>query len=251
MWRDIRKSCGLAASPDVDAIASLLNPMKEQIERHVGHGIDGTSVILAMPSLVALYDEDVKDALEFIGLFHKSSNLSVSPPREMCTAYIGHMARNPDYDLDIPEQRVLCVELTRESFSLEVRDTSWVLALESWHVETTRTSFQLGHSRSHEDTYWKRLEQLIEEVNNFYNYKEKPPKIDTVLLIGDKAEDEPWRKVFDDIIGNFGNPSIYSSDPSLVAAKGASRLSQIHDRQGHQAAVDLGAFNSTFPLEKQ
>jgi hypothetical protein len=65
-FRELRKAAGLPASDDVEAIGNMLRSLRERTEEHLGHTIP--SALLTVPHLLALYDEDVRDAFEWIGL---------------------------------------------------------------------------------------------------------------------------------------------------------------------------------------
>lgn len=89
MRRWLRKLLGFPASRDV-GILSRLNPLREQVEERLGRRDE--SAVVAFPNLVALYDEDIPDAIEYAGLtpLHTKHGGVRSQPHEASTAYTGY-----------------------------------------------------------------------------------------------------------------------------------------------------------------
>ena len=61
-----RKAQGLPASEDVGTLSVMLQALRDAAESYLGHEI--SSALAATPNLVALYQEDVDDAFEYVGL---------------------------------------------------------------------------------------------------------------------------------------------------------------------------------------
>ena len=61
-----RKAQGLPASEDVGTLSVMLRALRDAAESYLGHEI--SSALAATPNLVALYQEDVDDAFEYLGL---------------------------------------------------------------------------------------------------------------------------------------------------------------------------------------
>jgi hypothetical protein len=66
MRRRLRKILGFPASRDVGILSRLLDPLREQVEERLGRKV--RSAVVTSPNLVALYDEDILDAMEYAGV---------------------------------------------------------------------------------------------------------------------------------------------------------------------------------------
>ncbi len=82
---------GLAASPDDGSISGVLQKLKSQAEQHLGPDRPIEGAILALPSVIALYEEDAYDALEHLGITNLiGTHLALCSPREINAAYVGY-----------------------------------------------------------------------------------------------------------------------------------------------------------------
>jgi hypothetical protein len=90
MRRRLRKLLGFPASHDVGILSRLLDPLREQVEERLGRKV--SSAIVTFPNLVALYDEDIVDAMDYAGLtpLHTKFGGVGSQSHEASTAYAGY-----------------------------------------------------------------------------------------------------------------------------------------------------------------
>ena len=220
--RRLRKSLGYAASPHVAAIAALLKDLKMYAESVLGESLDGQAVVVALPSVLALYEEDIDDALEHVRLRNLRSRYCLDQPHELNTALIGHNVPTGDFEMPEQTQWVLCVEYTQESLSIEAGQCTFALQQRLDWPECVKTNFHLGYNRADTPGYWDQIAHLICEAVRYLNDKEKP-RLDTVLLIGEAAEDKIFQRNIRHIVGSFrGSPEIYTGSRMFVAGRGAA-----------------------------
>lgn len=65
-WRSYLRRFGFPSCSEARILASMMAPLKEAAEKHLGHPI--THALPSSPRLIALYPEDVWDAFEYVGL---------------------------------------------------------------------------------------------------------------------------------------------------------------------------------------
>ena len=66
LQRKARKAMGLPASQDVGQLAKMLSDLRTLVEEEIGKPVESAGV--ATINLVALYQEDLRDAFEYVGL---------------------------------------------------------------------------------------------------------------------------------------------------------------------------------------
>jgi hypothetical protein len=69
--RSARKMLGLPASSDVGELAGMINGLRAAVEKYLGRPISAASITI--PHLYALYQEDLEDAFEYLGLIYLDS----------------------------------------------------------------------------------------------------------------------------------------------------------------------------------
>lgn len=207
--------------------------MKARSEQHLGFKVDGADIVVAMPSIVALYDEDVVDALQYLALKAGTSRLSYEQPRAMSTACIGYGVADEERGLQIPSQMALNIEIASDSLSIESDKAGMALSLRSHTPRSTKVDFTLGASRRNDNAYWMRVERLIKDVVSVYNNPEKP-ELGYVFLIGESADHRDWQEEVKNILNSYGDVTVYSDDPHYVAAKGSARLAYLHGKRENQ-----------------
>ncbi|KAH7070206.1 hypothetical protein FB567DRAFT_539471 [Paraphoma chrysanthemicola] len=84
--RSVRKSIGLPASSEVAVIARFLKDILAHVEARVGRS---PSALISFPALPGLFQEDIVDAVSYIGL-RSLGNGFQKHPHEMVAAYAGN-----------------------------------------------------------------------------------------------------------------------------------------------------------------
>src|SRR5256885_1385785 len=64
--REFRKSIGLPATGDVGILSKLIQDLRLKVESDLGIHI--SSAVMAVSHLVALYQDDVQEAFEYVGI---------------------------------------------------------------------------------------------------------------------------------------------------------------------------------------
>jgi hypothetical protein len=85
--RKWQKSAGLPACDEAEAIGNMLRSLRKRTEKYLGHAIP--YALLTAPHLLALYDEDVRDAFEWIGLQYTAAPYVWDILRETPDTYAG------------------------------------------------------------------------------------------------------------------------------------------------------------------
>ncbi|EAW14938.1 uncharacterized protein ACLA_003510 [Aspergillus clavatus NRRL 1] len=66
--RSLHKWIGLSASADVGVLAALVRELQAQAEGVVSVPLATLPIVKSTPYLIALYEEDIRDAFEYLGL---------------------------------------------------------------------------------------------------------------------------------------------------------------------------------------
>src|SRR6266536_1643004 len=135
LLRWFRKSIGIPSSADVGAIASLLSKLVSATEK--AQKIKITHAVISTPDLVALYDEDIADAAEHVGITLLQDAWFERQPRHIYAAFVGYGLNDAYHPTDsiisqstesapnttgeeAPKTRnVLSVHLTHSALSIE------------------------------------------------------------------------------------------------------------------------------------
>lgn len=76
---------GLPASEDVGLLAKVISDLRDKVEDYVDKHIE--SAAMAVPNLIALYQEDLQDALEYVGLRYLPLSVKYDVLYETSAAY--------------------------------------------------------------------------------------------------------------------------------------------------------------------
>ena len=235
--RQAKKAAGLPASDDVAQLGNLLIDLRTAAEEKLGHPI--TEAVASTPNLVALYDEDVRDAFEFVGL--KFSKLPYWQHKVLSTgaAYAGYgMGLCGDYtdqaacwyeQKDMPQETIMAVTFTQHALHVTLSGIQSVLWI--WEPQyRTHWDWELGLGKLEEegvdeDEYWAEVVEAMRFVMHDRPHYPKPQKI---LLLGESAGDPKFRDALEKAIwGVMGKmPVVYGVDAEFVAAKGAAELAK-------------------------
>jgi len=235
LQRKARKDAGLPASEDVAVLGRTITRLREKIEFELDTKI--TSAILSVPHLVALYQDDVQDAFEHVGLEYLEPERYYKPLLwEAAAAYAGHglgLCEHPDdpeacreEEEGMPEEVVYVVDYSRAALftSLVVMQTATGL----WEPDVRhRESFTLGLDGkarfTSEDAYWSAVKQYLQAIMVENPFWKRPEKI---ILVGDRVETERFQGVLKQAIEETmgAMPTVFDKDAKTVASKGAAAL---------------------------
>jgi hypothetical protein len=204
-------------------------------------GIRISSAVMAVSHLVALYQDDVQEAFEYVGIEYVEPKSYFRPVFwETAAAYAGYgfgMCKHytdPDAcvaeENDMPVENILAVHYSRTALmtSFAVMKTATALWEPDYrHME----DFTLGYDAiggESEDKYWDSVRDYLQALMIQHKHYERPSKI---ILTGDMAVDETFTRVLKEamveVMGKV--PAIFSSDPELVVAKGAAEFRRRKD----------------------
>ena len=234
--RKTRKAIGLPASQDVGFLATMLSDLRTRVEEQTGKPVESAGVTTL--NLVALYQEDLQDAFEYLGLRYLSFPVRYDVLYETNAAYAGY-----DYGLcsdytdrstckqeqdDLPSDVVMAVLFTRTVLTVSLSITKSAYYLYE-PLNRHLLDFSLGYDarslKVADKDYWdavgSKLEQILIE-NPFYK---RPAK---VLLMGDCVRDETFQRVLKKALSNemAKMPEILSKDSEGVSAKGAAEFAK-------------------------
>ena len=217
-------------------MAQVLSDLKTIVEEYLGTPIESAGV--TTPHLTALYQEDLQDAFEYVGLrylpfpvrydvFYETSAAYAGYGYGLCSDYTERAACKEEQQ-DMASEVVMAVLYTRTvltvSFSV-MKSAYYLYESDNRYI----TNFTLGYdARSQwtsEENYWlevaKNVEQLMAVNPNF----KRPAK---VLLMGDQAHDKTFTQVLEGVLRRQtkDEPEISSQDSQFAAAKGAAELAK-------------------------
>ena len=177
-------------------------------------------MVVSCPPILALYEEDIRDSLEYLQIPSWTGNEVVyKTPNEMLVAFTGHGLK----DMNGPDgtaKNVLLIEYTQEALSLAC---DHVNSGGSRRPGKQNANFNAGSRQSNTAAHWALVQMDVERAIKFLIPTWKPT-VDPVLLVGESSDDEELRKRIGLVVAPFGNPEIISSDGLYVAAKGTAEV---------------------------
>ena len=236
MRRRLRKLLGFPASHDVGILSRLLDPLREQVEERLGRKV--SSAIVTFPNLVALYDEDIVDAMDYAGLtpLHTKFGGVGSQPHEASTAYAGYglgLCSNytdwnqcDEEEKQRPLQQVLTILYTKTAFVL-YRDMLRG-AYQYYEPENGSSNFNLRSNSTHDNPadeyYW---ETMREQILCLMFKSAYGIKVSQVILLGESALGTKFLRFIKSTLLEVQEelPEFFMSDPVYAAAKGAAEFS--------------------------
>lgn len=235
--RKARKAVGLPASQDVGHLAKMLSGLRTVVEERVGPIMTAAVTTMHLP---ALYDEDLHDAFEYVGLEYITfpvGDVGHNILYETSAAFAGYgYGLCSDYEADpeackneqwnMTDRAVMAVVYTDTALSVSLSVIRSAYAL--WEPPYRYLSdFDIGYQASLSSTaeYWATLgvklgEILIENPNY-----ERPSM---VMLMGDRIEEYKFREVLNKVLSEQTQewPEVLSKSGREVAAKGAAELAK-------------------------
>ena len=243
--RKARKAIGLPASSDVGHLATLLLALRAAVEEQVG---PITSAGVTTMNLVALYDEDLHDAFEYVGLeyitfpvgyvghniLYETSAAYAGYGYGLCTDYKTDPEACTQEQYNMTDEVVMAVLYTDTvlSVSLSVIRSAYALWEPSYRY---LADFDLGYPASVEIgnslEYWSAVELRLQQIMMKYPGYPRPSK---VLLMGNRTNNPAflerlrraiWAQV-PDLAEVFGQGAVG------VAARGVAEMAK---REGYKA----------------
>ena len=235
-WRRvIRKRLGWPASADVGILAEVLQECADVVKSQLG-GIEVKAAVAVVPNAMALYAEDVQDALEHIGWKALSGHNVYGVPRALPAAYAGY-----GFGLcDTPEDFEACVKeeksMSRRNV-MTVDSGNGVIATDARGMDTPMYVFNDKYATLDWDAGDNKERIALNVRTAVESLKTRsigvgPGEryVDEVLMIG---EDEGrWVEPLEDIVRNevarvqSQEARIWDDDPSWVVARGAAELAK-------------------------
>ena len=234
--RKARKAIGLPASHDVGVLAKMLSDLRSRVEEQISKPVESAGV--ATLNLVALYQEDLQDAFEYVGLRYLTFPVRYGVLYETSAAYAGYkFGLCSDYtnrsackteQVHMPKDVVMTVLYTRTALtvSLSIMESAYYL-YEPPHRHLL--DFSLGYDarplNGANEGYWDAVGLKLEQILIENPYYERPAK---VLLMGDCARDETFQRILKKALNQqLGElPEILGRGSEGVAAKGAAEFAK-------------------------
>lgn len=239
--RKLRKALGLPASSDVGYLAKMLSDLRASVEKQVG---PITSAGITTLNLVALYQEDLHDAFEYLGLEYLTFPVGWPGHRilyETSAAYAGYdFGLCADYtqpeaceeELNaMPRTAVMAVLFTPNvlTVSLSLMKSAYGL----WEPDYRYLiDFELGYGGDDATDavddggkYWEKVKMRLEQIMILNPNYDRPAK---VLLMGDCAGNEMFQQTLLKVLGEQMEelPEILSSGSEVVAARGVAEMAK-------------------------
>ena len=232
--RKARKAIGLPASEDVGVLASMLKGLVDAVESRLGCRLG--SAAATSPHLLALYEEDMGDAFEYLHLNWLRLPVRYSHLRETSAAYAGYgfglctnftdLSVCKDELQNWPSEVVMAVLYTRFALtvSLSVTKSAYYLwELPYRHVEDFSLGRNAKYDNPREEYYWESLRRCLLDIMVHHQYFPRPAKM---LLLGESAHDERFNGVLTEALGSVmeSMPAILQEGAEDVGAHGAAEF---------------------------
>lgn len=239
MWRTIRKRFGWPASGDVSTLCSVIDALRCRLLADMPPDQTISQVVVSYPPVLALYEEDIRDALEYLRLPSWTGEpvIQYRTPTELLSTFKGH-GFNDLWRPDGQGISVLLVEYTQRALSVEFDS---VIFTGSRMPGVMNANFSAGSLQSNQPSHWTNVERDVMRALTTLHHNIKP-EIDYVFLVGEDGGDEELRKRISLLVADYGNPEIISKDALYVAAKGAAAIAWSYLEEKSKAQEDKGPY---------
>lgn len=196
------------------------------------------SAVVSFSYSIAIYEEDISDALKYAGLEPLTDRSLQLQPHQLSAASSGaglglcehyeNFENCKQEEEDLPYEQVLAISYTEDA--LEVSLAAMKSAYHPFKPENHHLiDWALGESSldsySRADAYWIVVRRRILELS----YSEYPNKhITAVMLLGESAQNEEFQRNVIDALQEFQDdlPVIHRADPLYLAARGAAEYAE-------------------------
>ncbi|KAI4649321.1 hypothetical protein J4E93_003637 [Alternaria ventricosa] len=230
--RTARKEKGLPASPEVAVIAKVLEEIVEVVKTYVDSPI---SALISFPALPGLYQEDIRDAADYVGLAKLGPWLEATHPHEDVAAYAGNgLGLCKDYHNEekcreegknFTSRHTLLVEHTESALLLHHNILREPIETSYLYMDLA-TSFDLGSGGEPDELDIQDF-VLSFLYHQYYYPTPHPPDSITVMMTGspESLSDGKARRVTKRVIEALGaKAEMLEENPSFKAARGAAEL---------------------------
>ncbi|KAF7562543.1 hypothetical protein G7046_g1582 [Stylonectria norvegica] len=238
MWKDryrqllrrMRELVGLPASSDVAILVEMLRPLFQM--NPTGEKI--LTAVISYPPIVALYNEDIDDAANYL---HVAAQIGphIYEPREMLAAYAGHGLGLCSH----PEDKSVCMAELRELPEVQVLHMDYTKKAMVFQFATVRAAqdvakdnikalvrFDMGSDQRHEDGFLQKLEIWLMTFLGGRCPPEKPEML--VIMTGNEVDvgDPDVKNAVRNALtaSGFTSIEILCSKPEYIAARGVAEL---------------------------
>ncbi|MCJ1265187.1 hypothetical protein MMC22_005062 [Lobaria immixta] len=243
--RRLNKALGRPATQDVGILSSVLSKLKAETENQLSTSID--RVVVSTPRFEALTEEDLHDALEYVGL-RSWLIYSVPYPDRMseahaafagngnglCKQYTNLYECQEEYE-DMPHHRVYAVTFTPKTlYTALVPITNAFTDTEDQHLIDFTVGLDSLGSFPSPSTYWAHILTQLRAIPESATSLGRRP-ISKILLLGESASNPDFLTALKDalaVLPTEMSPSISAAetdvnlevvaDPLFAAARGAA-----------------------------
>jgi hypothetical protein len=224
-------------------MANLISQLRDVVDSQLGAGTT-KKVLPTLPSLPGLQQDDLRDAMEHLGLSllvtHKhlggyageTSSVYAGMGYGLCEHYEKCETCEVE-EANMPYSHLLALSLTQHSFS--VAYTYVQSAFSSLHEpEIVRFDLGLAHEIDEKDWYWSQIRESIVAVGRA---AQRP--LDTVLLLGEEGDNPRFLEVIREALleldlkassvypyNTEGTVTRAARDPLYIAARGAAEFAK-------------------------
>lgn len=235
--RKARKAVGLPASQDVGHLAKMLSGLRTVVEERVGPIMTAAVTTMHLP---ALYDEDLHDAFEYIGLeyitfsvgdvghniLYETNAAFAGYGYGLCSDYKDDPETCKNEQWNMTDRAVMAVGYTDTALSVSLSVIRSAYAL--WEPPYRYLAdFDLGYQASLSSTveYWATLELKLAEILIENPNYERPSM---VMLMGDRIEESKFREALNKVLSEQmqERPEVLSESGRDIAAKGAAEMAK-------------------------
>lgn len=241
--RAARKRLGYPASPDVGILASLLQELADAAQAHLPSSRPTlTSALAVIPNAMALYSEDVQDALEYIGLHALTGHNVYAVPRALPAAYAGYgmgLCEHPEnFEECLEEEKgmerrgVVIVDAGQGALATDSRgmDTPMYVyndqyATLDWHAWGREEG---GTTDEYRDRIAGDIGYAVGGLVQRSLLPAGAKVVDEVLMAGEQGEDQVLKDIVREEVAKYQDEEVIirCKDPQWVVARGAAELAK-------------------------
>lgn len=199
---------GLPPSKDVGYLANVLSDLRAQVEKYLGAPIESAGV--TTPHLIAMYQEDLQDAFDYMGLRYLSFPVRYDVFYETSAAYAGygyglcsdytHRAECKQQQQDMNSEVVMAVLYTRSALTVSfsvVKSAYYLYESDNRYLTNFTLRSDARAQWASVDEYWNQVAMNLEDLMAQNPYYKRPVR---VLLMGDQVHDETFTRILEGVL---------------------------------------------------